>query len=81
MQKRLGTGAMVRRWDPAFVELIEYHDQIQTGVEYLKDDIRVVVAGTTDEAVKVARNHAQVVTGFTKRGSDAVQEKHDPVSE
>jgi len=54
MQKRLGSGAMVRRWDPAFVELIEYHEQIETEVETLDDGIRVVVTGKSDEAIRVA---------------------------
>lgn len=79
MQKRMGSGAMVRRWDPAFVELVKFHDQITTEVEHLDNGIRVVVVGKTPEAVKVAQNHARIVTGFTKKGADAVSERHAPV--
>ncbi len=76
MQKRLGSGAMVRRWDPAFVELVKFHDQITTDVEYLTNGIKVVIVGKTPEAVKVAQNHAQIVTGFTKQGAAAVRAEH-----
>lgn len=78
MQKRLGSGAMVRRWDPAFVELIKYHDQIATKVEQLDDGIRVVVTGKTPEAIKVAQNHAKVVSQFAAKGAAAVSEQHEP---
>ncbi|NNC88492.1 MAG: hypothetical protein HKN82_08560 [Akkermansiaceae bacterium] len=79
MKKRLGSGAMVRRWDPAFVELVKFHDQLTTEVEYLEDGISVVVTGKTPEAVKVARNHARIITGFTTKGAAAVRERHDAV--
>ncbi|MCC9608734.1 hypothetical protein LOC68_08785 [Blastopirellula sp. JC732] len=78
MQKRLGSGAMVRRWDPAFVELVKYHDQITTKVEQLDNGIKVVVTGKTPDAVKVAQNHAKVVSEFAALGYDAVREAHDP---
>ena len=76
MQKRVGSGAMVRRWDPAYAELVEYYDQIEVNVEYLDNGIRVVFVGTTPEGVKVAQNHAQIVTGFTNEGSTALRKSH-----
>lgn len=79
MHKRLGTGAMVRRWDPAFVELVKFHDQITTEIEHLDNGVKIVVTGKTPEAIKVARNHARIVTGFTLEGAAAVQRRHDPV--
>lgn len=77
MQKRLGSGAMVRRWDPAFVELVEYHDQLITKVEILNNGLKVIVTGKTPEAIKVAQNHASIVTGFTKEGAKAVSREHN----
>jgi hypothetical protein len=76
MQKRLGSGAMVRRWDPAFVELVEYHDQLTTKVEILNNGLKIIVTGKTPEAIKVAQNHASIVTGFTKEGDKAVSREH-----
>jgi hypothetical protein len=76
MQKRLGSGAIVRRWDPAFVELFKFHDQLETKIEYLDHGIRVKVIGKTPEAVKVAQNHARIVTGFAEKGATAVRERH-----
>jgi hypothetical protein len=77
MKKRIGSGAMVRRWDPAFVELVKFHDQITTTVEYLDNGIKVVVTSDTPHGVKVAQNHARIVTGFTEKGAEAVREKHE----
>jgi hypothetical protein len=76
MKKRLGSGSMVRRWDPAFVELIQYHDQIEVTVEALPNGIAVVVQGKTPDAVLVAKNHARIVSGFVEKGSEAVQNQH-----
>jgi hypothetical protein len=78
MEKRLGSGAMVRRWDPAFVELVAHHDQIKTQVVYLDNGLKVVVKGTTPEGILVAQNHARIVTGFTQEGEEAVHRTHDP---
>jgi hypothetical protein len=79
MEKRIGSGAMVRRWDPAFVELVKFQDQITTEVQYLDNGIRVTVTGNTPNGVKVAQNHARIVTGFTEKGAAAVREKHQAV--
>lgn len=79
MEKRLDSGAKVRCWDPAFAELVQYYDQITTEVEYLDDGIKVTVIGNTPEAVRVAHNHARIVTGFTEKGFEAVRQKHPPV--
>lgn len=76
MAARLDSKAMVRRWDPAFVELVEYYDQLDTKITELDDGVRVVVIGKTADAVKVARNHAKIVTGFTREGDKAVQREH-----
>lgn len=78
MAARLDSKAMVRRWDPAFVELVEYYDQLDTKITELDDGVRVVVSGKTPDAVKVARNHAKIVTGFTQEGDKAVQREHKP---
>jgi uncharacterized protein YdcH (DUF465 family) len=78
MSARLDSKAMVRRWDPAFVELVEYYDQLDTKITELEDGVRVVVTGKNANAVKVAQNHAKIVTGFTKEGDKAVEREHEP---
>jgi hypothetical protein len=79
MEERIGSGAMVRRWDPAFAELIQFQDQIQTKVEYLENGLKVVVTSQTPEGIQVAQNHARIVTGFTEEGAKAVSRKHEAV--
>lgn len=76
MAARLDSKAMVRRWDPAFTELVEYYDQLDTKITELDDGVRVEVVGKNADAVKVAQNHARIVTGFTEEGAKAVERKH-----
>jgi hypothetical protein len=76
MEKRLDSGAMVRRWDPAYAEMTEYYDQLEVKAEELPNGLRVTVTGTTPEAVQVARNHASIVTKFVKEGASEVEKKH-----
>jgi len=78
MAARLDSKAMVRRWDPAFVELVEYYDQLDTKITELDDGVKVEVIGKNADAVKVAQNHARIVTGFTKEGAKAVEREHKP---
>jgi hypothetical protein len=78
MAARLDSKAMVRRWDPAFVELVEYYDQLDTKITELDDGVKVGVIGKNADAVKVAQNHARIVTGFTKEGAKAVEREHKP---
>ena len=77
MEKRLDSGAMVRRWDPAYAEMTEYYDQLKVKAEELPNGLRVTVIGTTPEAVKVARNHASIVSKFVKEGASEVEKKHE----
>lgn len=79
MEKRLGSGAMVRRWDPAFAEMVQYYDQLDSEVMLLDDGIKIDVTGKNAVAVQVAQNHARIVTGFVSEGKDAVQRSHPAV--
>jgi hypothetical protein len=79
MEKRLESKAMVRRWDPAFVELVDYYDQLDTEIRPLENGVKVTVKGKSAEAIKVAQNHAGIVSGFAKEGSAAVQREHPAV--
>lgn len=76
MEKRLESKAMVRRWDPAFVELVKYYDQLDTEVSPLPNGVKVTVKGKSLEAIQVARNHAKIITGFVENGAAAVQREH-----
>ena len=76
MKKRLDSGAMVRRWDPAYAEMTEYYDQLEVAAVELPEGLKVTITGKTPEAIKVARNHAAIVTSFVKKGADEVSKKH-----
>jgi hypothetical protein len=76
MKKRLDSGAMVRRWDPAYAEMTEFYDQLKVEVEELPNGLKVTITGRNAKAAKVAQNHAKIVTKFVKKGSDELHEKH-----
>lgn len=76
MKERLASGAMVRRWDPAFVELVAHHEDISAEIIDLDNGVEVQVTGATPAAVRVAQNHARIVNGFVNEGEAAVRRKH-----
>jgi hypothetical protein len=79
MQTRLDGGGFVRMWDPAFREFMKYHDQIDVVVRNVENGVEVEVTGRSAEAIRVAQNHARIVTGFVEKGESVMHEKHDPV--
>jgi hypothetical protein len=76
MKKRLDSGAMVRRWDPAYAEMTDYYDQLKVAVEELPKGLKVTITGKNAKAAKVAQNHAKIVTKFVKRGPDELHKEH-----
>lgn len=79
MEDRLKAGLMVRRHDPAFAEFAKYYDQITHVIEPTEKGLRVSVTGTTPAAVKVAQNHANVVTDFATHGWEGHDREHAAV--
>jgi intracellular sulfur oxidation DsrE/DsrF family protein len=76
MRERLGAGLMIRRWDPAFAELVEHYKDIDHEFKEVEGGVEVVVKGKNPEAVKVAQNHAKIVSGFARIGPDQMHESH-----
>lgn len=68
MSDRLKSGLMVRRHDPAFVEYAAHYGNITHTVQPTATGLKVTVTGKTPDAVKVAQNHASVVTDFASHG-------------
>lgn len=76
MESRLDGGFGVRHWDPAFAELREHYDDIEVKLTNIKGGVAVSVTGKTPAAVKVAQNHAKIVSGFVERGHTEAQKEH-----
>ena len=79
MEARLKGGMGVRRWDPAFAEFADHYDDLVVKIEEVAGGVAVSVSGKTPEAVKVARNHASIVSGFVKKGPARAQATHPAV--
>jgi len=78
METRLKKGLMVRRWDPAYVEFVNHYDDIQIKITNIEGGISIVVVGKTEDAKKVARNHAGIIGKFIKRGWSEHNKTHAP---
>ena len=76
MEKRLDAGFPVRRWDPAYAEFFEHYDQLDTTITKIPAGLEVVVTGKTPEAVKVAQNHAKIISGFIENGEVEHHARH-----
>ena len=76
MKKRLDSGAMVRRWDPAYAEMVEHYKELDAKITPIEKGLEVTVSGKTPRAMKIARNHANIVTSFAKEGFPSVERKH-----
>ena len=68
MNRRLESGLMVRRWDPAFAEYATYFDDMEHKFEPTEKGLRLTVVGKTPAAVQVARNHAAIISKFVAYG-------------
>lgn len=79
METRLEEGYFIRRWDPAFAEYGEHYDDIQFRAELIEHGIKVIAVGKTDEAVKVAQNHAKVINQFVENGWTAHDASHPAI--
>jgi len=79
MKARLESGRAVRRWDPAFDEMMEHYADMRVHVRNVPGGVTVEVVGKTPEAIRVARNHAKVVSSFVKNGPAEAGKEHPRV--
>ncbi len=79
MEKRLQSGLMVRRHDPAFAEFAAHYRDIRHTVEATEKGLKVTVTAKTADAVRVAQNHANVVSDFAAHGWEAHDRDHAAV--
>lgn len=80
MEDRLDEGLMVRRWDPAFEEYVRHYKDLDTKFEKTDKGVRMTVKGRTADAVKVARNHAKIVSAFVANGMSEHDVRHPTVT-
>lgn len=81
MRERLESGLAVRRWDPAYAELVEHYRDLQLTVEPTPKGLRIEMVGKTPAAVKIARNHATIVSKFVEKGWTEHDVSHPAVAQ
>jgi hypothetical protein len=80
MQDRLKSGLSVRRWDPAFAEYCDHYDELDHQFTATAKGVRMTVTGKNAAAIKIAQNHAKVVSAFAAHGWSEHDKKHDTVT-
>lgn len=80
MEERLGSGLAVRRWDPAFAEYVAHYKDMEHQFSTTEKGVRMTIKGKTLDAVKVARNHAAVISAFVAHGWKEQSVKHGAVT-
>ncbi|MBL9181490.1 MAG: hypothetical protein JNN17_05075 [Verrucomicrobiaceae bacterium] len=80
MEERLGSGLSVRRWDPAFAEYCDHYAEMDHRFTPTAKGVRMTVTGRNAAAVKIAQNHAKVVSAFAEQGWSEHDKKHDTVT-
>lgn len=80
MRARLDAGMGVRRWDPAYDEMVRHYKDLELKVEPTEKGLRVVMTGKTPAAVKIAQNHAQIVSKFVAHGWSEHDLEHPAVA-
>ena len=78
---RLKGGRPVRRWDPAFAEFFDHYEQMTHQFTKLENGMKAKVTGKTPEAIQAAHNHAQIIMGFSARGSVEMHARHAAVTD
>lgn len=81
MSQRFESGRMVRGWDPAFRELRTHYADISHRIEATERGLKVIVTGKTPTAIKVAQNHADIVSNFASHGWTEHDVTHPRVSD
>ncbi len=71
MKERMKVGAMVRGWDPVFVELFENHAKVRLEVTLTDKGVRIRESCTDPETIALMRSHAMGVSDFVREGADA----------
>lgn len=80
MRARLDAGMGVRRWDPAYDEMVRHYKDLELKVEPTEKGLRVVMTGKTPAAVKIPQNHAQIVSKFVAHGWPEHDMEHPAVA-
>lgn len=75
MKKRFDGGRAVRSWDPLFIKLFDYREQIKMAWEMLDDGIKVTLTSKDTETQELINLHDETLHAFVKYGFKA--SKHE----
>jgi hypothetical protein len=71
MKKRFDGNRAIRSWDPLFVELFDYREQIDMNSEMLEDGIKVTITSDDEKVRSLIKLHDETLHAFVKHGFKA----------
>lgn len=71
MKKRFDGNRAVRSWDPLFVELFDFREQIDMNWEMLDDGIKVTLSSDDEKVRSLIKLHDETLHAFVKHGFKA----------
>lgn len=77
MAKRVHEGNPIRMRDPLFAELFRHADQIKIDYEKTAKGVKVTETSDNPDVVQLIQAHAEVVSGFVKRGFEEASRRHE----
>jgi hypothetical protein len=71
MKKRFDSNRAIRSWDPLFVELFDYREQIDMSWEMLEDGIKVKLTSEDEKVRELIKLHDETLHAFIDHGFKA----------
>lgn len=76
MKTRMEKGHPIRQWDPLFVAIFQEAGKVDIRFEPTAKGVRVWEQSKDPRVARLIQAHAQVVSGFVKRGFDEASREH-----
>lgn len=71
MKIRFGKGRAIRSWDPLFIALFEYRDQITMEYQNIDNGVEATLTAEDPRLIELIHAHNQTLHQFVDRGFDA----------
>ena len=71
MEKRFGMGRAIRSWDPLFVALFEYKDEINMDYKAIPNGVEATLTTENPKLIELIHAHDLTLHGFVDKGFEA----------
>ena len=71
MKNRFGMGRAIRSWDPLFVALFEYKDEITMSYRNIENGVEATLTTENPKLIELIHCHDETLHGFVNEGFEA----------